>query len=100
MNISYLLYQAERPRTAAQQREADIQAGQLAAAIGRAGHSLRHAVTGGAPARRAHARTAGPRSAGSRAASSRAAGSRSVGAAGPCAVAAGACPMPLPRESR
>ena len=45
MNISYLLYQAERPRTAAQQREADITAGQLAAAIARAGRSLRHPVT-------------------------------------------------------
>ncbi len=54
MNISYLLYQAERPLTAAQQREADITAGQLAAAIGRAGHSLRHAVTGNAAAKRAH----------------------------------------------
>lgn len=54
MNISYLLYQAERPLTAAQQREADIAAGQLAAAIGRAGHSVRHAVTGNAAARRAH----------------------------------------------
>jgi len=54
MNISYLLYQAERPLTEAQQREADIAAGQLAAAIGRARHSLRHAVTGNAATRRPH----------------------------------------------
>ena len=53
MNISYLLYQAERPLTAAQQREADVTAGQLAAAIGRAGHSLRQAITGNAATKRA-----------------------------------------------
>jgi hypothetical protein len=46
MNISYLLYQAERPRSAAEQREADVQVGKLAAAIARFGHSLRHAITG------------------------------------------------------
>jgi len=45
MNISYLLYQAERPRTAAQQRETDTQAGELAAAIARRGRSARRAVT-------------------------------------------------------
>jgi hypothetical protein len=54
MNISYLVYRAERPFTTAQQREADIAAGQLAAAIGRARHSLRHAVTGNAATKRAH----------------------------------------------
>ena len=54
MNISYLLYQAERPLTAAQQREADITAGQMAAAIGRAGRSLRLAVTGNAGSKRAN----------------------------------------------
>jgi len=63
MNISYLLYQAERPLTAAQQREADITAGQLAAAIGRAGHSLRHAVTGNAGTKRQNRRPAGSRTA-------------------------------------
>jgi hypothetical protein len=63
MNISYLVYQAERPLTAAQQREADITAGQLAAAIGRAGHSLRHAVTGNTRTKRTHRRPARPRSA-------------------------------------
>jgi hypothetical protein len=64
MNISYLLYQAERPLTAAQQREADITAGQLAAAIGRAGHSLRLAVTGNAGTNRQHRGPAGSRPAG------------------------------------
>lgn len=59
MNISYLLYQAERPLTAAQQRDADITAGQLAAAIGRTGHSLRQAVTGNAGTKRADRRQAG-----------------------------------------
>ena len=58
MNISYLLYQAERPLTAAQQREADITAGQMAAAIGRAGHSLRLAVMGNAVTKRANHRPA------------------------------------------
>ena len=58
MNISYLLYQAERPLTAVQQREADITAGHMAAAIGRAGHSLRHAVTGNTDTKRAHRRQA------------------------------------------
>ena len=45
MNISYLIYQAERPRNAAEQREADMRAGELAAAFGRLGQTLRHAVT-------------------------------------------------------
>jgi hypothetical protein len=78
MNISYLLYQAERPLTAAQQREADITTGQLAAAIGRPWHSLRHAVTAGAETRRAQRRPAG---------------SRPTAATGPCAV-------PRPTEAR
>jgi hypothetical protein len=78
MNISYLLYQAERPLTAAQQRDADIAAGQLAAAIGRAGHSLRLAVTGSADTRRGQRRQAG---------------SRATGTAAQCAV-------PRPREAR
>jgi hypothetical protein len=63
MNISYLLYQAERPLTTAQQREADITAGHMAAAIGRAGHSLRHAVRGNTGTKRAQRRPAGPRAA-------------------------------------
>jgi hypothetical protein len=46
MNISYMLYQAERPRSAAEQREANVRMGELAAAIARLGRSLRHALTG------------------------------------------------------
>jgi hypothetical protein len=46
MNISYLIYQAERPRSMAEQREADVQAGEMAAAVAQIGRSLRHAVTG------------------------------------------------------
>ena len=42
MNISYLLYEAERPRSAAEQREADVRTGELAAAVARFGRSLRH----------------------------------------------------------
>jgi hypothetical protein len=45
MNISYLLYQAERPRSAAEQRQADVRAGEFAAAIARAGRAGRRAVT-------------------------------------------------------
>jgi hypothetical protein len=63
MNISYLVYQAERPLTAAQQREADLAAGHMAAAIGHARHSLRHAVTSIAGTKRTHQRPAGPRTA-------------------------------------
>ncbi len=33
MNISYLIYQAERQRSVAEQRETDVQAGRLAASI-------------------------------------------------------------------
>jgi hypothetical protein len=45
MNISYLIYEAERPRTMAQQREADVRAGEFAAAAARVGRSLRRTVT-------------------------------------------------------
>jgi hypothetical protein len=45
MNISYLLYQAERTRSTAEQREADVRAGEFAAAIARAGRAGRRAVT-------------------------------------------------------
>jgi hypothetical protein len=41
MNISYLLYQAERTRSTAEQREVDAQAGELAAAIARLGRAGR-----------------------------------------------------------
>jgi hypothetical protein len=43
MNISYLIYQAERPKTAAEQREADVRAGEMAGAFARLGRSLRPA---------------------------------------------------------
>jgi hypothetical protein len=51
MNISYQIYQAERPRSMAEQREGDVQAGEIAAAFTRLGRSLRHQVTGGRDAR-------------------------------------------------
>jgi hypothetical protein len=51
MNISYQIYQAERPRSMAEQREGDVQAGEIAAAFARLGRSLRHQVTGGRDAR-------------------------------------------------
>lgn len=47
MNIAYLVYQAERPKSRLERREADARAGELAAAVTRLGRSLRHAVTGG-----------------------------------------------------
>ena len=47
MNISYLIYQAERPQSMTEQREADVRAGEMAAAFARLGRSLRHQVTGG-----------------------------------------------------
>ena len=40
MNISYLMYQAERPKSAAEQRETDVLTGQLAASVARAAHPL------------------------------------------------------------
>jgi hypothetical protein len=46
MNISYMIYQAERPRSVGEQRVADVQAGRLAAAAARLGRSVRHAITG------------------------------------------------------
>ena len=45
MNISYLLYQAERTRSTAEQREIDASAGRLAAAIAGRGRTARRAVT-------------------------------------------------------
>lgn len=42
MNISYLIYQAEWSRSVAEQREADVRAGELAAAVARFGRSRRH----------------------------------------------------------
>jgi hypothetical protein len=46
MNITYLIYQAERPRSMAEQREADTRAGEMAASFARIGRSLRHQVSG------------------------------------------------------
>jgi len=46
MNISYLIYEAERPRSVAEQREADVRAGEMAAAFARLSRSLRHQVAG------------------------------------------------------
>jgi hypothetical protein len=53
MNITYLIYEAERPRSTSEQRETDARAGQVAAAVARLGHSLRHPATGKQTARRA-----------------------------------------------
>jgi hypothetical protein len=53
MNITYLIYDTERPRSMAEQRETDAQAGQFAASVARLGHSLRHPATGKHNARRA-----------------------------------------------
>jgi hypothetical protein len=40
MNTSYLIYQAERTKTAAEQRAIDRSAGELAASLARRWHSL------------------------------------------------------------
>jgi hypothetical protein len=53
MNITYLIYDAERPRSMAEQRETDAQAGQFAASVARLRHSLRHPATGKHNARQA-----------------------------------------------
>jgi hypothetical protein len=52
MNITYLIYEAERPRSMMEQRETDARAGELAAAVARLGRSLRHPATGKRNARR------------------------------------------------
>ena len=44
MNISYLIYQAERQRSFAEQRETDVMAGELAASIAKAGRAAKAAV--------------------------------------------------------
>jgi hypothetical protein len=49
MNSSYMLYQAEHVRTAREQREEDIRAGQLAAEFGRLWHSLVRPTVGRQP---------------------------------------------------
>ncbi len=45
MNISYMLYQAERQPSIIEQREADARLGELAAAVARAGRALKAGVT-------------------------------------------------------
>jgi hypothetical protein len=52
MSITYLIYEAERPRSMMEQRETDARAGELAAAVARLGRSLRHPATGKDYARR------------------------------------------------
>ena len=52
MNITYLIYEAERPLNAAEQRETDARAGEFAAAVARLGRSLRHPGEGKRNARR------------------------------------------------
>jgi hypothetical protein len=49
MYISYTLYQAEHVKTAREQREEDIRAGELAAGFGRLWHSLVRLTAGGQP---------------------------------------------------
>jgi hypothetical protein len=59
MNITYLIYEAERPRSMAEQREADVRAGEFAAALARLGRSLRHPAKGERNARRDSQRLVG-----------------------------------------
>ena len=59
MNSTYLMYEAERPRSTAEQREKDARAGEFAAAVARLGRSLRHPSTGKPNARRDGQRLAG-----------------------------------------
>jgi hypothetical protein len=44
MNIGYLIYEAERPKSVAEQRAADLHTGELAASIARLRRSLKDAV--------------------------------------------------------
>ena len=59
MSISYLIYQAQRPQSVAEQREADVRAGEMTAAVTRLARSLRHSVTGNQDARREGQRPGG-----------------------------------------
>jgi len=45
MNITYLMYQAERPRTAAERRADAVRAGELAKAVSQVFRGRRDAVT-------------------------------------------------------
>ena len=44
MNTSYLIYQAERPMSAAEQREADRETGELARSLARLWHPVAAAL--------------------------------------------------------
>jgi hypothetical protein len=57
MNISYLIYQAERPRTVAVQRAIDRSAGELAASLARRWHALTRLGQGHLLRRRDHLTT-------------------------------------------
>ncbi|MGH3207599.1 MAG: hypothetical protein ACRDNO_07545 [Trebonia sp.] len=59
MNITYLIYEAERPRSMAEQRETDVRAGEFAAGVARLGRSLRHPASAKQNARRDAERRAG-----------------------------------------
>ena len=59
MNITYSMYEAERPHSMAEQREADVRAGEFAAGVARLGRSLRHPGTGKRNARRDSRRPVG-----------------------------------------
>ena len=59
MNITYSMYEAERPHSLAEQREMDARAGEFAAAVARLGRSLRHPAAGKRNARRDSQRPVG-----------------------------------------
>jgi hypothetical protein len=46
MNVTYLIHEAERPKSTAEQRAADARAGEMAAAFARLGRSLHRQVSG------------------------------------------------------
>jgi len=52
MNIGYLIYEAERPKSVAEQRAADVRKGELAAGVARVGRSVKEAVVRAADLRR------------------------------------------------
>jgi len=59
-NIGYQIYEAQRPRSTAEQRAADIRTGEFAAGVARVGRSVKEAVMRTADMRRTggHAREA------------------------------------------
>jgi hypothetical protein len=59
MHYSYMLYQAERPRTVREQREEDVRAGELAAGFARVRRGLRRGLTRGREAEPRPARASG-----------------------------------------